>query len=444
MKLSGARILLECLKREGVDLIFGLPGGAVLPIYDVLYDFRGHSPHPRAAGGRGGPRGGGLLAHDGQGRRLPRHLRARRDEPGHRAPGRADGLDPDRRLHRAGADAPDRQRRVPGSRQRRHHALGDQAQLPGQGRQGPGAHHQGGVPHRLHRPSRARARGPAEGHPRQGVALRVSVGSAPALLQPDVRGASRADQEGRAVARAGQAAGALRGRRRHLVGRLARARRAGGADPGPGDADPHGARRLPDGASPVPRHAGHARDVLRQHGGAPLGLPRRDRRALRRPRHRARWTRSRRTPRSSTSTSIPRRSRRTSRSHIPIVGDCKRVLRKLVRGRARRAEGGRARRRARGAQAVGRADRGVEAGLPASLRLGRRRHQAPVRHPGDLEPHARGGADGHRGGPAPDVGGPVLPVQAPAVVVHLGRPRHHGLRAADRHGRAGRQSRASS
>ena len=41
MKLSGARILLESLKREGVDLIFGLPGGAVLPIYDVLYDFEG-------------------------------------------------------------------------------------------------------------------------------------------------------------------------------------------------------------------------------------------------------------------------------------------------------------------------------------------------------------------------------------------------------------------
>src|SRR6185295_132362 len=41
VKLSGARIVLECIKREGVDLIFGLPGGAVLPIYDALYDFEG-------------------------------------------------------------------------------------------------------------------------------------------------------------------------------------------------------------------------------------------------------------------------------------------------------------------------------------------------------------------------------------------------------------------
>src|SRR3989449_3851943 len=41
VKLPGARIVLECIKREGVDIIFGLPGGAVLPIYDALYDFQG-------------------------------------------------------------------------------------------------------------------------------------------------------------------------------------------------------------------------------------------------------------------------------------------------------------------------------------------------------------------------------------------------------------------
>src|SRR3970040_1050748 len=39
--MPGARIVLECLKREGVGTIFGLPGGAVLPIYDALYDFEG-------------------------------------------------------------------------------------------------------------------------------------------------------------------------------------------------------------------------------------------------------------------------------------------------------------------------------------------------------------------------------------------------------------------
>lgn len=38
MKLSGAKIFLESLLKEGVDTIFGFPGGVVLPIYDVLYD----------------------------------------------------------------------------------------------------------------------------------------------------------------------------------------------------------------------------------------------------------------------------------------------------------------------------------------------------------------------------------------------------------------------
>ena len=38
MKLKGAEVLIECLREQGVDTIFGYPGGAVLPIYDVLYD----------------------------------------------------------------------------------------------------------------------------------------------------------------------------------------------------------------------------------------------------------------------------------------------------------------------------------------------------------------------------------------------------------------------
>ncbi len=38
MKISGAELLLECLQKEGVDVIFGYPGGQVIPIYDALYD----------------------------------------------------------------------------------------------------------------------------------------------------------------------------------------------------------------------------------------------------------------------------------------------------------------------------------------------------------------------------------------------------------------------
>ncbi len=38
MRLTGAKILIESLKKEGVEIIFGYPGGVVLPIFDVLYD----------------------------------------------------------------------------------------------------------------------------------------------------------------------------------------------------------------------------------------------------------------------------------------------------------------------------------------------------------------------------------------------------------------------
>ncbi|SHJ62146.1 biosynthetic-type acetolactate synthase large subunit [Paramaledivibacter caminithermalis] len=38
MKLSGAQIVLECLKEQNVDTIFGYPGGAVIPLYNALYD----------------------------------------------------------------------------------------------------------------------------------------------------------------------------------------------------------------------------------------------------------------------------------------------------------------------------------------------------------------------------------------------------------------------
>ena len=38
MPITGAQIALECLKREGVELVFGYPGGANIPLYDALYN----------------------------------------------------------------------------------------------------------------------------------------------------------------------------------------------------------------------------------------------------------------------------------------------------------------------------------------------------------------------------------------------------------------------
>ncbi len=37
-ELTGAQILIESLKQEGVEYVFGLPGGAILPTFDALYD----------------------------------------------------------------------------------------------------------------------------------------------------------------------------------------------------------------------------------------------------------------------------------------------------------------------------------------------------------------------------------------------------------------------
>ncbi len=45
MKLTGAEILIECLKEQGVDTIFGFPGGSVLNIYDALYKYRDEIRH---------------------------------------------------------------------------------------------------------------------------------------------------------------------------------------------------------------------------------------------------------------------------------------------------------------------------------------------------------------------------------------------------------------
>ncbi|MDR3588610.1 MAG: biosynthetic-type acetolactate synthase large subunit [Negativicutes bacterium] len=38
MKMSGARAIVECLREQGVDTVFGYPGGTILPLYDALCD----------------------------------------------------------------------------------------------------------------------------------------------------------------------------------------------------------------------------------------------------------------------------------------------------------------------------------------------------------------------------------------------------------------------
>ena len=49
MLLTGAQIVMECLLEQGVDTVFGYPGGAVLNIYDALYEYRDKIRHIRTA-----------------------------------------------------------------------------------------------------------------------------------------------------------------------------------------------------------------------------------------------------------------------------------------------------------------------------------------------------------------------------------------------------------
>ena len=37
MQLTGSEIVVECLKEQGVDTVFGYPGGTILNIYHTLY-----------------------------------------------------------------------------------------------------------------------------------------------------------------------------------------------------------------------------------------------------------------------------------------------------------------------------------------------------------------------------------------------------------------------
>lgn len=45
MQLTGAQIVMECLKEQGVDTVFGYPGGTILNVYDALYEYKDSIKH---------------------------------------------------------------------------------------------------------------------------------------------------------------------------------------------------------------------------------------------------------------------------------------------------------------------------------------------------------------------------------------------------------------
>ena len=44
-KISGAEAVIKCLLEEGVDIIYGYPGGAIMPIYDELFKYEDKLNH---------------------------------------------------------------------------------------------------------------------------------------------------------------------------------------------------------------------------------------------------------------------------------------------------------------------------------------------------------------------------------------------------------------
>ena len=130
-ELTGSEIVIRALKDQGVKHIFGYPGGAVLPIYDALFEdnelihvlVRHEQGAVHAAEGyaRSTGKPGVVLVTSGPGAT-------------NAVTGLTDALmdsDSAGRDHRSGGDASDRQRRVPGMRHGRHHAALHQAQLAG-------------------------------------------------------------------------------------------------------------------------------------------------------------------------------------------------------------------------------------------------------------------------------------------------------------------------
>lgn len=85
MQLTGSEILVECLKEQGVDTVFGYPGGAILNIYDALYKHSGEIRHILTSHEQGAAH-----AADGYARATGKvgvchgYQRSRRHESGHR------------------------------------------------------------------------------------------------------------------------------------------------------------------------------------------------------------------------------------------------------------------------------------------------------------------------------------------------------------------------
>ena len=289
MTISGSELIVRALRQEGVEVLFGFPGGSVIPFFDALYQApelrvvltRHEQGAVHAADGyaRSTGRVGVCVATSGPGRHQHRH------RPGHgqlstrvplvcltgQVPRHMIGNDAFQEADTVGHHPPGHQAQLPGDQtaQDLPRIIKEAFTLAASGRPGPGAgrHPQG----RLHR-----AAGDGD-YPRVGDHPRLQPG--PAAATP---------------ARSARPPQALNGAQRPLfyVGggvtspapprRCAASRRRPACRP---SASLMGIGALPGDRSAVPGHAGHARHLRGQHGRARLRPAVRRGRALRRPGH---------------------------------------------------------------------------------------------------------------------------------------------------------------
>ena len=244
--MRAADALMESLKAEGVEHVFGIPGGANLPTYDALYDAEFHHIQVRHEQG-GGHAAEGYAKASGKVGVAFATSGPGRDQPGHGDRRRDAGLGPDRLHHRPGADRADRHRRLPGGR---HHSASTlpivKHSFQVHGPAPDSRVHPRGLPRRLDRASGA---GPASTsrrtsrEPKSTTSRARSRSSWPATSRRARATSSRSASPRRRSPT--PAAGPLRGRRRGQRQRLRGAARAGGRRPLPGHLHADGPRRLP-------------------------------------------------------------------------------------------------------------------------------------------------------------------------------------------------------
>jgi glyoxylate carboligase len=126
-KMNVMDAVVRVMESEGVDVVFGVPGAAILPLYKALST--SSIRHGSVRHEEGGTHAAdGYARVTGKGRRQHRHERPGRHEHDHRPLHRDGRLHPDDLHHRAGADRRAPQGGLPGGRHRRDRQAGDEVE----------------------------------------------------------------------------------------------------------------------------------------------------------------------------------------------------------------------------------------------------------------------------------------------------------------------------